>query len=45
MSNALRLEIPAEDTYLLRNVSRHELENVVVDGSRVGSRPKTCQQA
>ena len=35
MSDALKLENPAEDTYLLRNVSGHELNNVVIDGSRV----------
>lgn len=36
MSNALRLENPSKDTYVLRNVSGHDLVNVVVDGSRVG---------
>lgn len=36
MNEALRLENPSEDTYVLRNVSGHELINVVVDGSRVG---------
>ena len=40
MSNALRLENPAEDTYVLRNVSGHNLANVVVDGSRVGVNTK-----
>lgn len=36
MSDALRLENPSKDTYVLRNVSGHDLGNVVVDGSRVG---------
>lgn len=36
MSVILRVEHPAKDTYVLRNVSDHELHNVVVDGSQVG---------
>lgn len=40
MSDALRIENPSEDTYLLRNVSGHELGHVVVDGSRVGVNTK-----
>ncbi|WP_341394019.1 hypothetical protein [Arthrobacter sp. G119Y2] len=40
MSNALRLENPSKDTYVLRNISGHDLVNVVVDGSRVGVNTK-----
>ena len=40
MSHSVRIENPAQDTYVLRNTSGHELSEVLVDASRIGNQTR-----